>query len=178
MEVRFVMSEMGYKGGLVQSALHPALLTREYFERYVELVDACFYKMREELNIRPYGKHSYSLGSFDELSANTYLLTEGGEVVGAVTCNGNDIGNVVVNPKFQGKGHGRKLVEFAISHMQKQGIDDIKLTVADWNVGAIGLYESLGFEIQKSSLIKGENMQNFEGEWGFRFVETEGLDIR
>ena len=69
------------------------------------------------------------------------------------------------------------MTSFALAYMQARAVQNIKLTVADWNKAAIGLYDSMGFKITKTSLIKGEN-RLVDGQWQFHFVAAEGLHIR
>ena len=52
----------------------------------------------------------------------------------------NEIDDLIVNPKYQGKGYGKKLLLFAISSLQKRGKKPIFLHVANWNSKAIHLY--------------------------------------
>jgi ribosomal protein S18 acetylase RimI-like enzyme len=38
--------------------------------------------------------------------------------------------------------------------MQKRGANPIKLTVVEWNSGAVALYDSLGFRIAGETLVE------------------------
>lgn len=53
--------------------------------------------------------------------------------------------SLAVSPHFQGQGIGRKLLEFALSKIDVKSTESIRLEVKVDNVGAIKLYESLGF---------------------------------
>ena len=178
-EVSFTMHEMEYGGGEVQGVAFPTMLPlrSENFEEYKKLANDCFYKMRKELDIRPYDGHCFSLAPFEELSLNTYLLLEGSAIIAAVSITDTHIENVFVRPDRQGRGLGRMMTSFALAYMQARDAQNIKLTVAKWNKAAIGLYESMGFKITKTSLIKGEN-RLIDGQWQFNFVAAEGLHIR
>ena len=155
----------------------PVALTKPFYEPYKQLARDCFRKMREGLNIKPYDAHDRSLADFDELNQNTFLLMQDEELIGAITCAGDSITNVLVSPAHQGKGHGRELMEFAMAHMQKRGINPIKLTVTKWNMSAVILYEKLGFKIVKTTLVKGENVMDEDGGWRFNFTE-EAAGVR
>lgn len=50
-----------------------------------------------------------------------------------------------VHPEAQGKGHGRALVQRAISWSRKVGVERLELSVRADNPRAIGLYEACGF---------------------------------
>ena len=53
--------------------------------------------------------------------------------------------SLAVSPHFQGQGIGRKLLEYALSQIDVKNTESIRLEVKVDNVGAIKLYESLGF---------------------------------
>lgn len=75
------------------------------------------------------------------------MLLEGKEIIGAVDINENEIEHLLVNIKYQNKGYGTKLLKFAVSHIQHQGIKkDIVLCVADINKEAVQLYLKNGFK--------------------------------
>ncbi len=74
-----------------------------------------------------------------------------GEVVGYVTtaiisvASRGVIANLAVSSKLQGRGIGRKLIDWAISHFRKLGLHQAKIeTLASNQVGQ-HLYPSLGF---------------------------------
>ena len=85
---------------------------------------------------------------------------------------------MAVSPKYQRKGYGRKLTEFAINYMQNRGDTTIKLSVTKWNGNAIALYKSLGFVVTKELSVRGVNTKDIDGTWSFEFIETKGLDIQ
>lgn len=176
--VRFDMYEMEYKGGAVQSDLTLIPFEKRYYEQYKKLIDDCFFEMRKALNIQPYGKHSNSLDELTKLSETTFLLLNGNEVICAFSRFGNEIGNVAVSLKYQRQGYGRKLMQFALSFMQKHGISPIKLTVTKWNKNAIALYESLGFEVTKGTTVEGVSTKDTDGNWTFEFTATGDLNLR
>ena len=175
--VSWDMYEMEYSGGGKITDISPIPLSAEYYEQYKELVDKCYYPMRKALNIRPYDKHHYSLDELSELETNTFVLVEGGVVICSVTCNGGLIETLVVHPEHQRKGYGRRMIIFAINHIQQSGISPIRLTVSRWNENAAALYKSLGFEVVGVHMVKGNNTMDENGCWGFEFLETQGLDI-
>lgn len=52
---------------------------------------------------------------------------------------------LAVNPVFQGKGIGRRLMEFALHFMKTEGYDSIRLDVIESNRGANRMYREMGF---------------------------------
>lgn len=52
-----------------------------------------------------------------------------------------------VNPQFQGKGYGSKLLKEAIKSIFQADYTAIRLIVDGWNVDARRLYERLGFRV-------------------------------
>lgn len=175
---QFNLYEMEYKGGKVESDLTLCLLDEKHYRQYKNLIDSCFYEMRKALNIRPFEKHSVSLNELTKLKENTFLLLNGDEIICAVTCSEQNIENVAVDLKYQRQGYGRKLMEFALRYMQKRGDSSIKLTVMKWNKHAIALYESLGFEVTRESILEGVNKKDADGHWTFEFTATKGFNIR
>lgn len=176
--VRFNMYEMEYKGGTVESNLSLIPFEEKYYEQYKNLIDDCFYEMRKALNIQPYDKFCGNLEELLKQKENILLLLGVDEIVCAVSCFENEIGNVAVNLKYQRQGYGRKLMEFALGYMQKRGDCPIKLTVTKWNKNAIALYESLGFEVAKETTVEGVSTKDADDKWTFEFTETGGLNLR
>lgn len=60
------------------------------------------------------------------------------------------IPQVAVAREFQAQGLGTALLERAFREAQEQGYREVSLTVTDLNVGAVRLYERLGFETFRS----------------------------
>lgn len=61
------------------------------------------------------------------------------------------IQNIGVIPNFRGRGVGRELIRRALHGFQSQGCRYVTLEVTVHNLGAIKLYESIGF--QKSEVV-------------------------
>ncbi|QLB14134.1 ribosomal-protein-alanine N-acetyltransferase [Mannheimia granulomatis] len=53
--------------------------------------------------------------------------------------------NIAVDPDFQGKGFGKRLLSELILQLQKQGVATLWLEVRESNIAAQKLYDSLGF---------------------------------
>jgi ribosomal protein S18 acetylase RimI-like enzyme len=61
---------------------------------------------------------------------------------------------IYVEAGARGKGIGRKLMGLGEKWARERGLIDIILNVSNENEVAIGLYESLGFEIETRRYIK------------------------
>ena len=174
----FAVCKMEYKGGRSTSTLPAILLRDEHYAQYKQIVDDAFFQMRQALNIRPFDKHSRTLMHLDDLKQNCFILLDGDQIVCGVVCGPGEIDSVVVNPKYQGQGWGRKITQFALAQLQQreQGPKPITLSVTKWNQRAIALYQSMGFEISMEATAHGINTQNPDGSWFFEFT-GQGAEI-
>ena len=126
---------------------------KPYFEEYKRIYNECFYDMRKALDIEPYDfLHDYE--QIVDKSADIFLLVDKEEIIGSVACYGNEIDDLIVNHKFQKQGYGKQLLLWAIQHIRERNDEPITLHVADWNQGAIMLYEKCGFEIVKAEKVR------------------------
>jgi len=124
-----------------------------YFEEYMQVYNECFYAMRKALEIEPYN----FLNSYDQIANKTkdiYLLVENDEIVGSVACYGNEIDDLIVNKKFQGKGYGKQLLLWAMQRIREKNNAPITLHVAEWNQKAVSLYQKIGFEISNIERVR------------------------
>ena len=55
------------------------------------------------------------------------------------------IGQISVNPAYQGRGLGRRLINRALSEYSRRAFDSVSLAVTSANASALHLYESCGF---------------------------------
>jgi ribosomal protein S18 acetylase RimI-like enzyme len=60
------------------------------------------------------------------------------------------IPQVAIATEFQGSGLGTAIMEMAFADLARRGYHEVSLTVTDLNVGAVRLYERLGFETFRS----------------------------
>ena len=126
---------------------------KPYFEEYKRIYNKCFYDMRKALDIEPYHFLRDDEQIVDKLG-DIYLLVDKEEIIGSVACYGNEIDDLIVNQKFQRQGYGKQLLLWAIQHIRERNGEPITLHVADWNQGAIVLYEKCGFEIVKAEKVR------------------------
>lgn len=78
----------------------------EFFQEYMRIYNECFYEMRKALDIQSYN----FLNEYNQILEKVkdiYLLLKQGEIIGSVACYGNEIDDLIVNKKFQHKGHGK-----------------------------------------------------------------------
>lgn len=59
------------------------------------------------------------------------------------------IETLVVDEQFQGKGYGKKIVNYVLDQLQKMKAQTVEIATVAGNTGAQKLYESLGFIIQE-----------------------------
>ena len=92
------------------------------FQEYKRIYNECFYEMRKVLDIQPY----HFLNAYDQIAEKAkdiYLLIDQGEIIGSVACYGNEIDDLIVNPKFRRKGYGKQLLLWAMQHMRERNND-------------------------------------------------------
>ena len=126
---------------------------KQYFEEYKRIYNECFYDMRKALNIEPY----HFLHDYEQIAdkiGDIYLLVDKEVIIGSVACYGNEIDDLIVNQRFQRQGYGKQLLLWAIQRIRERSDKSIVLHVADWNKGAIMLYEKCGFEIVKAEKVR------------------------
>ena len=54
------------------------------------------------------------------------------------------------DPAFRGQGIARRLINEALMTAAKHGVDMVQLSVWQWRIEALALYERLGFNVTKS----------------------------
>ncbi len=82
------------------------------------------------------------LGNYYGIFKNNQLVAVTGERM--KMANATEISAVVTHPEHSGKGYAKQLVAFVANQIVEEGKIPF-LHVAEKNVGAIGLYEKLGF---------------------------------
>ncbi len=82
------------------------------------------------------------------------VLVQDAVVVGYGMLRGWDAGyevpslGIVIDPAAQGRGYGRRLMEFLHATARERGANRIRLKVYPDNLKAVALYRSLGYEFQ------------------------------
>ena len=81
---------------------------------------------------------------------NYWVYEDEGQIVGyAGLCTVlpiSDIQTIAIDPKYQGQGLGRKMMNLLLETAKERQAQDVMLEVRFDNPTAINLYESLGFE--------------------------------
>ena len=72
-----------------------------------------------------------------------------GYVAGVILNGIGEFDSMAVDPRYRRLGIGRKLSKHLIKRFREKGINDYSLEVRKSNLGAIYLYQSMGFEIYK-----------------------------
>lgn len=124
-----------------------------YFEEYRKIYNACFYEMRESLDIEPYNFLS-NFKQIEEKLSNMYILMKKEEIIGSVACYDNEIDDLIVRKEYQNKGYGRQLLLWGMQYIRERNEEPIVLHVAAWNEKAIKLYREVGFEVVKTEKIR------------------------
>ncbi len=79
---------------------------------------------------------------------------QNGVIIGAVSCYGNELDDLIVVKSFQGQGIGQTLLLWGMKHIKEQGYEEIILHVAEWNQNAMKLYLKNGFRIKKREKVR------------------------
>ncbi len=60
------------------------------------------------------------------------------------------VGPITIDPAFQGRGVGRKLMQAALDHAKQCGIERVRLMQDSFNTASLSLYASLGFDVRET----------------------------
>lgn len=148
-----IVYKMQYLGNIIVSNIDLVCYEDKYYDSYKIVYEQCFYEMRKDLELVPYNCCN-SKDKLGEKKSDIFLLVADNEIIGSVAIYGNEIDDLIVNKKYQGQGYGKKLLFFAISYMQKNKIEPIKLCVLKWNEKAVNLYEKYGFKCVKIEKVR------------------------
>ncbi|MCA1054063.1 GNAT family N-acetyltransferase [Rossellomorea aquimaris] len=119
----------------------------QYFEKFLSVVQDCYYDLHVKNDIKPYvaTEHivrKYKLHNKDRV----YLVVHEGEIIASVTTGDGEVDNLMVAPSHQGKGYGRKALQFALNKLLKEGCKEIRICYVEGNEDAEKLYTSVGFK--------------------------------
>jgi ribosomal protein S18 acetylase RimI-like enzyme len=84
-----------------------------------------------------------------------YSVYSNNELIGILNLTPNsdtNFTNVGVAPEHRGKGYGRQITIQALTRLKELDVDKARLRVFAENHPAIGLYESLGFKVEKKTI--------------------------
>ena len=146
--MKVLVHEMKYCGEKVFSDLNLANYDDVFYNEYRRIICECFHDLNLATNRDP--DTYYTPEEMNEKKPNVFILLENNEIIGSVQIKENIIDVIFVSPKYQNKGYGKKLLDYAINRMQQAGIEDITLYVADLNKKAVQLYLNYGFKCTNS----------------------------
>lgn len=127
----------------------------KYYEDEIRLESEAFAVLREQNDIKPY---NWYLGASKEARENQrkvrfenkdyiYLFFEGDEMIGASMVKNAEIDLLFVNINYQGKGYGKKILEFTVNRGLEQNSGGVNLNALASNERALKLYFNTGFGI-------------------------------
>jgi len=82
-----------------------------------------------------------------ESSMRTVVATRGGEVIGHVQVQGNNLVHLFIDPDHQGSGIGRRMLGIGEQLIVDGGFLDAELHTRVGNEPALGLYASAGWQL-------------------------------
>ena len=127
----------------------------KYYEDKIRLESEAFSVLRKENDIKPYNWYlSASKEAIENNRKGTlkekeyiYLFFENHEIVGASMVKNAEIDLLFVNVKHQGKGYGKKILEFTINRGLEQNAKGVNLNALASNEKALKLYKNVGFNV-------------------------------
>lgn len=125
----------------------------EYFVQYIDAIRNSFYELRRANDFQPYyccEPDEEKKKELERKKNDIYLLMDGSEIAASVIIDADSIDDVFVTPGYQGKGIGKKLMQFAVNRAIDRGNMSVTLSAIEWNTRALHLYESVGFHITKT----------------------------
>jgi ribosomal protein S18 acetylase RimI-like enzyme len=120
----------------------------KFYEQYREIKNDCYYEIQVTNDIHPYISPP-SVAERTELQRNKeniYLVLDNDQIMASVTIGKGTIDNLMVNKTYQGRGLGKKSMQFAMNHLLNNGYDEIRICYMEGNTKAEKLYHSLGFK--------------------------------
>lgn len=138
-----------------ESDLKFVLYEDKYFEQYAEGLRTSFYELRKTNDFQPYlccELNKEKRKEFLDNKDNVFLLFDNEKLISSIIVyNNGTIDDLFVLPYYQGKGYGKKIVQFAINKAIKNGSNCISLSAIGWNTKALKLYQSLGFNVVQTT---------------------------
>ncbi|MBU3201800.1 GNAT family N-acetyltransferase (plasmid) [Clostridium estertheticum] len=127
----------------------------KYFKQYADGLRTSFYELRKTNDFQPYlccELNGEKRKEFLDNKDNLFLLLDNEKLIASVIVYNNGIiDDVYVLPSYQGKGYGKKTMQFAINKTIENGSSHTSLGAIDWNIRALNLYQSLGFDIVQTT---------------------------
>ena len=100
---------------------------------------------------RQFDIKAHAIDLLKDPKEHVHFLHRGSRPVGYVAFREHaheiEISHVVVIRKMQGKGYGKRLVQYALRRARALGKDRVLLRVRNYNTPAVILYSTLGFHV-------------------------------
>lgn len=155
-EYWYSVYRFAYKGdGFNEPDIRAVKYEDKYYEDKIRLESESFSVLRRENDIKPY--NWYLSASKEAIENNRkatleekeyiFLFFEDNEIVGASMVKNAEIDLLFVNIKYQGKGYGKKILEFTINRGLEQNATSVNLNALASNEKALKLYKNVGFKV-------------------------------
>lgn len=148
----FLTNYMVYEGEKLQEkALQFTTYEDKYYEEYYKIESNAFYELRKANNIEPFifEDSEQDRKSYTEDAKDIFLLFEEEALVAAGYAKAGEIDRIAVAKGCEGKGYGRALLCYGVNKLLDEGYSKIFLWVLEWNKRAKGLYEDIGFRVER-----------------------------
>ena len=149
--MKVVVHNMKYVGQKRYSHLKMIHYQDQYYQEFIKVHQESFKKMSDYLQSKEdtiFYSREYQL----QEKEYTFLLIIHQELIGSIYIKDNDIERLFVSVKHQKQGYGKQLLNFGIAYLQDKGINDITLSVADFNKGALQLYLDNDFIVDSTEI--------------------------
>lgn len=135
--------------------IHSLKYEDKYYEDEIRLESEAFAVLREQNDIKPYNWYlSASKTAIENHRKKTfinkdyiYLFFEKDEMLGASMVKNAEIDLLFVNTKYQGKGYGKKILQYTVNRGLEQNAAGVNLNALANNTSALKLYLNTGFEV-------------------------------
>ena len=127
----------------------------KYYDDKMSLESEAFSVLRKENDIKPYNLYlSFSKEDLEynrkytlEKKEYIYLFFENNDMIGASMVKNAEVDLLFVNIKYQGKGYGKKIIEFTVNRGLEQNTGCVNLNALASNEKALRLYKNTGFKV-------------------------------
>lgn len=145
-----------YKGNRFnESDISAVKYEDKYYEDKIRIESESFSVLRKENDIKPYNWYlNASKKAIENNRKSTleekeyiYLFFEDNEIIGASMVKNAEIDLLFVNIKYQGKGYGKKILEFTVNRGLEQNTTGVNLNALASNEKALKLYKNIGFKV-------------------------------
>lgn len=135
---------------IIMKPLELIPLLEENKKKYLNVYNSSFSDM-------PHGSH-WEMDNIDKYLFNNnrekyYLVKDKDDIIGFLNIDiEGDIGSFDIGlcKEFRGRGYGKRLLETAIDTLNKEKVEEVKLTVIEKNSIAFNMYKKRGFIIEKT----------------------------